>query len=190
MFRFPVPTTSTNISSDMMASSFPQHSTTTVSSQLMGTLAGNIPIIPPVFSTPSVAAANGFRPSIPPKNSRVPAGDIDKLSLSKMNNQANSKLTSICASATGGTQSLPPPPLPHSPIKGISNYQARTARKSAPSSSNRGDGYSTSSSGGGGKRSISGTEKDSGEKRGGVFPNLNEESDNDASLEVLVCMAI
>lgn len=104
-----------------------------------------------------------------------------------MNNQANSKLTSVGTSATGGTQSLPPPPLPHSPIKGISNAQARTARKSAPSTSNRGDGYSTSSSGGGGKKSIAGTEKDSGEKRDRVFSNLNEESDNDAFIEVLVC---
>lgn len=107
-----------------------------------------------------------------------------------MNNQTHNKLASVCTSATIGTQSLPPPPLPHSPIKGISNAQARTARKSAPSSSNRGDGYSTSSSGGGGKKSLSGTEKDSGEKRDRIFPNLNEESDNDASIEVLVCTVI
>lgn len=167
-----------------MASSFPIYSTTTVSSQLTGSLAGNIPIIPPIFPTPSVAAANGFRPSIPPKNSRVPAGEIDRLSLSKM------KITSVCTSITDGAQSLPPPPLPHSPIKGISNAQARTARKSAPSSSNRGDGYSTSSSGGGGKKSISG--KNNGDNRDRGFPSPNEDLSlsDDATIEILVCTRV
>lgn len=161
----------------MMASTIPLRSTTTVSSQLTANLVGTFSNIPPIFSTPNVTATNGFRPSIPPKNSRVPAGDIDKLSLSKMNNQTNGKFSSVGTpvSTTGSAQPLPPPPpLPHPPVKGISNAQARTARKSAPSSSNRGDGYSTSSSGGGGKKSISGPGKNSKENRDRVFLNANE----------------
>lgn len=169
----------------MMASSFPIYSTTTVSSQLTGSLTGNIPIIPPIFPTPSVAAANGFRPSIPPKNSRVPAGEIDRLSLSKM------KITSVCTSITDITQSLPPPPpLPHPQIKGISNAQARTARKSAPSSSNRGDGYSTSSSGGGGKKSISGTNNGENRDRGFLSSNEDLSLSDDATIEILVCTRV
>lgn len=149
-----------------MASQVPLRATS-AASQSAGVPTANLPQIAPKSATPSVTATNGFRPSIPPKNSRVPAGEIDKLSSSKMGNQNNGKsaLIGTSASSTGNAQSLAPPPLPHPPIKGISNAQARTARKSAPSTSNRGDGYSTSSSGGGGRKSISGAGKNNKEKR-------------------------
>lgn len=88
--------------------------------------------------------------SFHPPNLRVPAEEIEK--------HASSKLATpiLCnpappPSAITDVQTQPPPlPRPAS-HPGLLNSQAKTARKSAHIPSNRGDGYSTSSSNGGKK---------------------------------------
>lgn len=88
--------------------------------------------------------------SFHPPNLRVPAEEIEK--------NASSKLATpiLCKpapppSAITDVQTQPPPlPRPAS-HPGLLNSQAKTARKSAHIPSNRGDGYSTSSSNGGKK---------------------------------------
>lgn len=92
---------------------------------------------------PPIPAKDGFRPSVPPHSSRVPAEDIDKLTSSK-------SLPIHCKLSPSPSQSvpLPQPSSPCSPPTqsptGMNNSQAKTARKSAHISANRGDGHTSS----------------------------------------------
>jgi len=92
---------------------------------------------------PPIPAQDGFRPSVPPHGSRFPAEDIDKLTPSKL-------LPIHCKLSPTPSQSvpLPQPSSPCSPPTqsptGMNNSQAKTARKSAHISANRGDGHTAS----------------------------------------------
>jgi len=90
-----------------------------------------------------IPAQDGFRLSVPPSGSRFQAEDIGKLTPSKL-----PPIPCKLSSSPSQSVPLPQPSSPCSPPTqsptGMNNSQAKTARKSAHISANRGDGHTSS----------------------------------------------